>query len=61
MWVNPIPYPTDVFKKSLKNDRLPLAQSVEPNHPEVAAAVREQLRFAAEEESAAASNINRYI
>jgi hypothetical protein len=37
-------------------------QSVEPDHPEVAAAVREQLRFAAEEDSsaAAASSINRY-
>merc|ERR1712115_6646 len=32
----------------------PLPVSVEPNHPEVAAAVRAQLEFAAEEEAAAA-------
>merc|ERR1711974_232131 len=32
-----------------------LPKSVEPNHPEVAAAVRSQLEFAAEEEAAAAA------
>jgi len=33
-----------------------LPKSVEPNHPEVAAAVRAQIAFAAEEDAAAASN-----
>merc|ERR1719219_2340195 len=35
-----------------------LPRSVEPNHPEVAAAVRSQLEFAAQEEAAAASSNN---
>merc|ERR1712158_171729 len=35
-----------------------LPKSVVPNHPEVAAAVEAQLRFAAEEEAAAAASIN---
>ena len=35
-----------------------LPRSVEPDHPEVAAAVRSQLEFAAQEEAAAASNNN---
>ena len=35
-----------------------LPRSVEPNHPEVAAAVRSQLEFAAQEEAAAASTNN---
>ena len=39
-----------------------LIKSVEPDHAEVAAAVKEQLRFAAEEDTsaAAASSLNRY-
>ena len=35
-----------------------LPRSVEPDHPEVAAAVKSQLEFAAQEEAAAASNNN---
>merc|ERR1712105_19964 len=38
-----------------------LPQSVVPNHPEVAAAVEAQLRFAAEEEAAAASINEVYV
>jgi len=38
-----------------------LPKSVEPNHPEVAAAVRAQLEFAAQEEAAAAASTNNVV
>merc|ERR1712098_529518 len=38
-----------------------LPKSVLPNHPEVAAAVADQLRFAADEEAAAAASVNNEV